>query len=760
MRSRTFVQFCSKQLCFNFSRNCAVNAATNTKESTEPASEYPPPLQQTRSVTPTNSNEPQPLKPLGKLDETTYGKVDVSKWNITVDGTNATIKSYTGDKKQIVVPTLKDLQDYDSTKDKYKSVTSLGIKLDTLSGLINKNNTETIAISHNGNPVKMLDITLMNLFEETNLRHIDLANLDTSSVESLSRTFWQNKQLLTIDGIERWNVSNVTNLYDLFSECESLQKLPDLSRWNTSKVTNMSYTFRGLKVSDKDFSFLSNWNTSNVTTMEYMFAECNQLESVKQLSNWDTSKVTNMEQMFMNTKVRDLSPLSNWKVNNVTNMHRMFYGSDGIKDFSGLSKWNINNNANINEMFSDLSGTLIAKDWQSVSSSDNKLFKAIFDNMARGGRYTFGAVFITDAPFAKNYSKNDKFDHHISLYKSLQDYYASNIPLQTYKMPAIYYSAKIDSSNKAAQRKVVLDIAREKVNNWIKAKEEKDHKNKYKITYMIIPRSSDSENDPHLVANTSFIIEKVEATKTITQTITVHDQPDEPEYTIIRKREIYRTFEEKDGKKVLSPWSKAVFKAFTLPQIEGYSVDPIKEVTTDTDVKADAYYVKSNKPKPNTPPSSTPTTTDTGTQTEPEPKKPDEPEKPDKPEQHDTPEPQKTDKPQPEIPNNTGMQNNPIEPRIVYVPSAPEAQEHNNDKNNAAPACHCDCKANNSDNGQPSEGSNNSSGNKQAKTITGSLAKTGATTQSIALLLLLITTAVGSFLLGRIRSKQRKHAAK
>lgn len=694
----------------------------------------PPPLKQTRSANQTNSTEPQPLKP---LDEKTYGKVDVSKWNIEVDGENATIKSYTGDKKQIVVPTLKDLKEDTSNGSKYNSVTSLGITLDNLSGLINKNKTDTIAISHNGEPIKMLDSYLTNLFEETNLRHIDLANLDTSNVTSLYRAFWHNRQLLTIDGIERWNVSNVTNLYDLFAECESLQKLPNLSNWNTSKVTDMSYAFRGLKVSNEDFSFLSNWDTKNVITMEYMFAECTQLRSVKQLSGWNTSKVANMERMFMNTKVRDLSPLSNWNVDNVTNMFRMFYGDEYLEDFSGLSKWNIKSDANIKEMFSDLSGTLIAKDWDKVTElTTTPLLMAILKNMDRGyeqkqySRNSIGAIFITNAPIVKKIKNISGFHHCVRLYHSRKDYDDRKAPFETIKMPVFYYSTNIDASKKYAQRNVVLAEAQKKVNEWIEKEEKKDNK-KYVITDTIFDKFKSSYNDAHLTANASFVIEEVKYKKTITQTITVHDQPYEPEYTIIRKREIHRTLDtDKQGNKVLSPWSKAVFKAFTLRPIEGYSVMPVEEARTTVDIKDDVYYVQYNKPKPNTPPSSTPTTTDTGTQTEPEPKKPD----------------------------STGTQNNPSEPRIVYVPYAPEAQD--NKDNNATPACNCDCNANSNRNNQHSDGSNNAYGNKQDKAMTGSLAKTGATTQSVALLLLLVTTAVASFLLGRICSKKRKHAIK
>lgn len=717
------------------------NNQQNTKTNT------PPPLRQTRSATPTNNAELPALKPLPPLkplpalkplDEDIYGKVDVSKWNIEVDGENATIKSYTGDKKQIVVPTLKDLKEDNRTKDTYKNVTSLGIKRQNLSDLVDATKTNTIAISHNGAPIKMLTDHLYALFISKNLTHIDLANLNTDNVKNLRYAFFNNLRLQTIEGIERWNVSNVTNLEYLFAQCSTLMHLPDLSHWDTSKVMQMNYTFYKLKnVPNEDLSFLRYWKTDNVTTMDSMFAECNKLKSVEPLSYWKTSNVTNMREMFWNLDIRDLSPLARWDVSKVTDMGSMFNGNDYVENLSYLSNWKLNKNVNMTGIFTNLTGTLIAKGWQSVKNyADSKLFIRIINSMAQGeeqGPYSrsgIGAIFITDGPFVNEINSISGFHHCVRLYHSRKDYDDKRAPFETIKMPVVYYSTSIDASNKDAQRNVVLAEAKKKVDEWIKEKEKKDNK-KYVITDTIFDKFKSSYNDAHLTANASFVIEEVKYKKTITQTITVHDQPDEPEYTIIRKREIHRTLDtDKQGNKVLSPWSKAVFKAFTLRPIEGYSVMPVEEVSTTVDIKDDAYYVPYNKPKPSTPPSSTPTTTDTGTQTEPEPKKPD----------------------------STGTQNNPSEPRIVYVPYAPEAQD--NKDNNATPACNCDCNANSNRNNQHSDGSNNAYGNKQDKAMTGSLAKTGATTQSVALLLLLVTTAVASFLLGRICSKKRKHAIK
>lgn len=767
---------CALALLFSFAANSFALTSRATAQSTQQSQNNKqtntPPLKQTdRSTTQTNNTELQSLKP---LDENIYGKVDVSKWTVTVNGTSATIESYNGDKKHVVVPTLADLKDDTTNGSKYKGVTSLSIAENTLSGLIDKNqtdttnNTKTIAISHNGNPVNMPDTNLSYLFASTKLTHIDLANLHTGRITGLHRTFFDNGELQTIKGIENWDVSTVTSLEELFSQCYVLVDLPNLSSWNTSKVTNMDYVFNGLKiVPDKDFGFLSKWKTDNVTTMDSMLAQCYELRSVEPLKNWNTAKVTIMKDMFYAADIRDLSPLANWNVKNVTNMQQMFISNYNLEDFSGLGKWQLNHDVNMNRMFSKLTGTLIAKDWKSVTSYKNSpLFIKIINNMAQGeeqgpyNRSGIGAIFITDGPFVKEIKNISGFHHCVRLYHSRKDYDDKKAPFATIKMPVVYYSTSIDASNKDAQRNVVLAEAQKKVNNWIKEKEKKDNK-KYVITDTIFDKFKNSYNDAHLTANASFVIEEVKYKKTITQTITVHDQPGELEYTIIRKREIHRTLKtDSKGNKVLSPWSKAVFEKFTLPQIKGYSVMPVEKASTTVNIKDDVYYVQYNKQ----------TTTDTGTQT-------DTPETTDTGTGTDTvtDTPETTDTgtqtdPEPQKSANPDHSNVPDKPNIIYVQTMPNNAGTQNQKdqqnNDTSPACNCDCSAKNignnenKRNNQSANSTSNASHTEQNNASKNLLAATGSATQYAALLSLFIATSVGSFSLGKLRFKKRKHAIK
>jgi surface protein len=107
--------------------------------------------------------------------------------------------------------------------------------------------------------------------------------------------FYLMKNLLTIEGIEYLNTSEVTNMWRMFGWCSELTSL-DLSHFNTSKVTNMAYMFyrcTGLTSLD-----LSSFNTTNVTDMSAMFYYCSNLTTIYAGEEWSTEAVANSSQMF------------------------------------------------------------------------------------------------------------------------------------------------------------------------------------------------------------------------------------------------------------------------------------------------------------------------------------------------------------------------------------------------------------------------------------------------------------------------------
>ena len=194
----------------------------------------------------------------------------------------------------------------------------------------------------------------------------NMSGLDTISVTNMTGMFSNNSGL--IDGINSWDVSNVTNMSNMFRHA-SLSQNVNLSNWITSNVTNFSGMFsdtgneydrsnipRGVEHFDissvrtdglvsmfanakyngsSNYVFdFSGWAQyiSRVTTLEGIFQG---LDNSSQLitgtitgfNNWDVSNVTNTSKMFKNTCMATSINLSSWDMSSVTNTSNMFEGT-------------------------------------------------------------------------------------------------------------------------------------------------------------------------------------------------------------------------------------------------------------------------------------------------------------------------------------------------------------------------------------------------------------------------------------------------
>ena len=76
----------------------------------------------------------------------------------------------------------------------------------------------------------------------------------------------------------------------MFEGCTALQNLNGITKWDTSNVKNMSAMFCGCKKLKK--INLINWNTENVLYFSGMFYECEELKSLKSISKFNFSKRT------------------------------------------------------------------------------------------------------------------------------------------------------------------------------------------------------------------------------------------------------------------------------------------------------------------------------------------------------------------------------------------------------------------------------------------------------------------------------------
>jgi surface protein len=138
--------------------------------------------------------------------------------------------------------------------------------------------------------------------------------LNLTGVTALNNLFESCTSLTTINNINSWDTSAVTNMVYMFYGCTSFNQA--LS-FDTSAVTSMGSMFGGCSVFNQPLTF----NTSAVTDMGNMF---NGATAFNQALSFDTSLVTGMNSMFGGCSVFN-QPLS-FDTSSVKDMGDMFGG--------------------------------------------------------------------------------------------------------------------------------------------------------------------------------------------------------------------------------------------------------------------------------------------------------------------------------------------------------------------------------------------------------------------------------------------------
>ena len=117
-----------------------------------------------------------------------------------------------------------------------------------------------------------------------NNEDIYLGDIDTSAITDMSDLFHyfgygDSNKRKNFDGIELWNVSNVTDMSCMFWGCKNFNQ--PLNSWNVSNVTDMHLMFCNCKNFNQP---LNSWNVSNVTNMRGMFWSCKKFN--QPLNSW------------------------------------------------------------------------------------------------------------------------------------------------------------------------------------------------------------------------------------------------------------------------------------------------------------------------------------------------------------------------------------------------------------------------------------------------------------------------------------------
>ena len=151
--------------------------------------------------------------------------------------------------------------------------------------------------------------------------------LDLTGVTALNGLFNECTSLTTINNINSWDTSAVTNMSGMFASCTAFNQ--SLS-FNTSAVTDMGYMFGGCTAFNQALTF----DTSAVTTMYGMFTYCSVFN---QPLTFDTSAVIGMYSMFYEATSFN-QPLS-FNTAAVIDMEAMFYGATAFNQ--DIGSWNV-----------------------------------------------------------------------------------------------------------------------------------------------------------------------------------------------------------------------------------------------------------------------------------------------------------------------------------------------------------------------------------------------------------------------------------
>jgi len=177
-------------------------------------------------------------------------------------------------------------------------------------------------------------------------------------------------QLVRINRIAEWNVSNLTTGYAMFFNCLKLEygNLStgpiNLSSWDVSNFTRMDFMFQNCQKFDAKmfivtstttrmasmFFFANNfnnastfsiesWDTSNVIDMNSVFSACYKFN--RDISSWDTSSVTDMRYMFSgyNDPMAFNQPIGSWDTSSVTVMDAILRNCNNFNQ--DLSNWDL-----------------------------------------------------------------------------------------------------------------------------------------------------------------------------------------------------------------------------------------------------------------------------------------------------------------------------------------------------------------------------------------------------------------------------------
>ncbi len=176
------------------------------------------------------------------------------------------------------------------------------------------------------------------------LEVLDASSWDTSTVTSMTETFYNCNKLTTIIGHN--NLNNITDMTKTFGLCNALVDI-DVSNWGLNNVVNMVETFYSCT------SLISvdttNWRLNNVDLFNYVFKNCTSLVSVGDISDWGMSNTTRILDPFDGTKITAI-PTLKWDLSKL-DIFSLFEGMRFLVSTGDLTVLDVSNITNMVNLF-------------------------------------------------------------------------------------------------------------------------------------------------------------------------------------------------------------------------------------------------------------------------------------------------------------------------------------------------------------------------------------------------------------------------
>jgi surface protein len=166
-----------------------------------------------------------------------------------------------------------------------------------------------------------------------------------TSITSLDNMFRDCTSITTINLLNNWNVSGVTNMSFLFFSATSFNQ--NIGNWNLRSCSTATQMFRrSTSFNNGGSPSISGWTMSAATLTNGMFYDAFTFN--QPIGSWDVRNVTSMSNMFLNASVFN-QPLSGWNVSKVTNFQQTFNGASQFNQ--NIGTWNMSAAINTSQMF-------------------------------------------------------------------------------------------------------------------------------------------------------------------------------------------------------------------------------------------------------------------------------------------------------------------------------------------------------------------------------------------------------------------------